>query len=937
MTPFEAQLQATDAGRAISAFDWSTTPLGPASGWPTSLTALVAMMLACPTPMYLAWGPDLNSFYNDAYAPILGVRRAGAMGAPFRVLWGDIWDDIGPLVDAALAGEDRRMVDMQLDLHRQGVPEESWWTFTYSPVRDEAGAIAGMLCVTGETTERVIAERQRDAADERLQLALSAGNSIGVWDWDVARDRVTADERFAALYGIDPDVAAAGTSIREFFRRIHPDDLAEVERAIAEAIATGSAFASEYRLLAEDGTVRWAAAQGRCILDEAGRAVRFPGVSFDVTDRERARADLAESEARYRTLFETIDEGFCVVEFIDGPHGIASDYLHLEANPAYHRHAGITEIVGHTGREKLTPGEAEDWVRLLRRALETREPIRFERELEATGRYLEVACIPLVPFEKRQVAIVFQDVSARKRAELELRQLNETLENQVADRTAELRRFRDIVDATVAPICAFDTDFRLIAFNRAHNAEFRRVNGFETRIGDVFPDLFVPEQRPVMRELMSRALSGESFMTVAAFGRPELGTPYWEIVYTPLRDEAGAVIGAFHHATDISERLVAEAELAIAQDALRQSQKMEAMGQLTGGVAHDFNNLLSPIIGSLDLLQRKGVGSERERRLIDGALQSAERAKTLVQRLLAFARRQPLQPIPVDTARLVGGMVELIGSTLGPAIDLRIDLPRDLPPANADANQLEMALLNLAVNARDAMPQGGDLTIAAARESVRGEHPAGVARGHYIRLSVRDTGSGMDEETRRRAVEPFFSTKGTGKGTGLGLSMVHGLVAQLGGGLTIDSAPGRGTAIDIWLPLSAIAIEEEDAPVAAPEPPRARGRALLVDDEELVRISTADMLADLGFEVTEAGSAEEALRLIEAGPAPDLLVTDHLMPGMTGDQLARRVKADRPGIAVLIVSGYAEEDGIDPGIARLTKPFRNAELADSVAALMATG
>jgi nitrogen-specific signal transduction histidine kinase/CheY-like chemotaxis protein len=384
---------------------------------------------------------------------------------------------------------------------------------------------------------------------------------------------------------------------------------------------------------------------------------------------------------------------------------------------------------------------------------------------------------------------------------------------------------------------------------------------------------------------------------------------------------------------DVTAEKEAAAELEAAQEALRQSQKMEAMGQLTGGVAHDFNNLLTPIIGSLDMLARRGLGNERERRLIDGALQSADRAKTLVQRLLAFARRQPLQPSAVDLGTLVEGMAGLIGSTLGPTIDVKVVLGEDLPPAIADPNQLEMALLNLAVNARDAMPDGGVLTIEVKRQSVRAGHRTKLRPGHYVLLCVSDTGVGMDEATLARAVEPFFSTKGIGKGTGLGLSMVHGLTAQLGGALTIVSAVGGGTTVELWLPISAVPVGAEDELAVKPKSHRGRGKALLVDDEELVRMSTADMLMDLGFEVIEAGSAEEALRLVEAGERPDLLVTDHLMPGMSGADLARTLREKAAGLPVLIVSGYAETEGIAPDLPRLTKPFRNAELADRIASL----
>jgi CheY-like chemotaxis protein len=240
----------------------------------------------------------------------------------------------------------------------------------------------------------------------------------------------------------------------------------------------------------------------------------------------------------------------------------------------------------------------------------------------------------------------------------------------------------------------------------------------------------------------------------------------------------------------------------------------------------------------------------------------------------------------------------------------------------------------LAVNAKDAMPDAGVLTISVARESVRGPHSAKLRPGYYVRLSVKDTGVGMDQATLARAVEPFFSTKGIGKGTGLGLSMVHGLAEQLGGGLTITSSPGKGTTVDLWLPISPFAAEV-DGP--APDPrsaPLTQGRALLVDDEDLVRMSTADMLMDLGYEVVEARSAEEALHMVQEGLHPDLVVTDHLMPGMSGVELARELRSRRPDLPVLIVSGYAEVEGLSPGLPRLTKPFRSAELAASLADLM---
>ncbi|NJC04287.1 PAS domain S-box-containing protein [Sphingomonas kaistensis] len=513
--------------------------------------------------------------------------------------------------------------------------------------------------------------------------------------------------------------------------------------------------------------------------------------------------ELKDSEERFRTLFETMDEGFAVIEFIDGPDGPLSDYVHIQANPAYERHAGIPQVVGQKVRE-MVPDEAGAWVELYRQVLLTGEPIRFERELVATGRHLELAAFRVEPASRKEVAVIFQDVTARKRAETELMELNQTLERRV-------------------------------------------------------------------------------------------------------------------------EEEVAQRELATSQ--LHEAQKLETIGQLTGGVAHDINNLLTPITGALDMLNRRyGADDPRSARLLDGALQSAERAKILVSRLLGFARRQALETRAIDIASLLEGMRDLVVSSIGPTVELRLHAGHGLPAALADANQLELALLNLCVNARDAMNGAGLLTVAAEQAMIGPNHGGKLKPGAYIRISVIDGGSGMDAATLARAVEPFFSTKGVGKGTGLGLSMVHGLAAQLGGAFEMSSVVGQGTRADLYLPVAQAAAD----PLAVTRnelvtPVRALS-ILLVDDEDLVRSGTAEMLRDIGHQVHEASGGAQALALLSGGITADAVVTDYMMPRMNGAEFAAHLEKRFPGLPVMIVTGYSGGD-LDLQIPQLAKPFRQADLA----------
>jgi signal transduction histidine kinase len=385
------------------------------------------------------------------------------------------------------------------------------------------------------------------------------------------------------------------------------------------------------------------------------------------------------------------------------------------------------------------------------------------------------------------------------------------------------------------------------------------------------------------------------------------------------------------------EQRTQEREAALAQ--IHQMQKLESLGKLTGGVAHDFNNLLTVVIANLELLRKRVPADNRIERLIDGAIAGAERGVLLTSRMLAFARRQELKPEAVNLPKLIDGMADLLRHSLGPSIEVKTEFGADMLPVRVDRSQLELSLLNLALNARDAMPSGGPIRITGRAEKLSAANPHELAPGGYVLVEVADAGSGMDEATLKRATEPFFTTKGTGKGTGLGLSMVHGFVVQSGGTIDIKSEVSRGTTIQLWLP--AADSEAVDTPDSAP---RRKGkgkrayRVLLVDDDPLVSSGTADMLEDLGHAVTEAPSGAAALDVLRAEAAFDLVITDHAMPGMSGTELAQQIRQHWPKMPVLLVTGYAElPNGENPGLPRLAKPYRQDELGACICELIENG
>lgn len=819
-----------DCAALIADLDWSGTPLGPITGWPQSLKTATALLLRSPVPMVMLWGVDGVMLYNDAYSVFAGGRHPQLLGSKVREGWPEVAGFNDHVMRVGLAGGTLRYQDQELTLDRYGRPEQVWMDLDYSPVLDEAGEPAGVICILAETTDRVANAR-------RTQFLLSLADALRPLGTRSEIMKVAADRLGRWL-----------NANRAFYAEISSDLIMRVDYDYCDRVQSLTGAHS----LAPFGT-------GLLDAYRTGAPIVMPDVPGCAQLSETTRAGLAERQ---------------VAAFID--------VLLFDE----------TEWVGVLAVQSATPR----------------------------------AWTPAEESLVQEVGERVKNAVERARAEEELRQLNETLEEQVAVRSAERDRLWNLSQDMLAR-AGYD------GMISAASPAWSRVLGWSEAelLSRGYVSFMHPDDEPHTSAAIAQM--AQTRRPTRFENRIATRTGGWKHIEWTVAPEADG-LNFVAVGRDLTEAKAREADLEIARDALRQSQKMEAMGSLTGGVAHDFNNLLTPIIGSLDMLVRKGVGTDRERRLIEGALQSAERAKILVHRLLAFARRQPLQPTGVDVAKVIDSMTGLIESTIGPTITVAVELD-ELPPAHADLNQLEMALLNLAVNARDAMAEGGTLTITACRRSVRSGEVAGLAHGNYICLSVGDTGCGMDEDTLQRAVEPFFSTKGVGKGTGLGLSMVHGLTAQLGGGLTIDSAPGRGTIISLWLPVSMVVPAGEERPAEQPPCPTRLGTALLIDDEDLVRMSTAHMLSDLSYHVVEAASAEEALRLIDGGLAPDVLITDHLMPGMSGADLARRLKQSHPALPVLIVSGYADENGIDADIPRLTKPFRNAELELSLTALTA--
>ncbi|MGJ7510555.1 PAS domain S-box protein [Variovorax sp. GT1P44] len=626
------------------------------------------------------------------------------------------------------------------------------------------------------------------------------------------------------------------------------------------------------------------------------------------------------AEERYRLLVDAVEE--YAIYMLD-PDGFVVSW-----NSGAQRLKGYTEpeILGRHFSTFYTPEDISAGAPTLTLTTTAREG-RYETEgwrVCKDGRrfWAQVLVHPIRSSEGELIgyAKVTRDLSDRRSAEEALRRSEE--------------QFRMLVQAvTDYAIYMLDPEGVITSWN----AGAERAKGYapDEAIGTHFSRFYRQEDRE--RGEPARALA-----TAAAEGRFESegwrvrkdGTEFWaNAVVDPIFNGEGKLVGFAKITRDITEKRRAQFELEKARDALFQAQKLDAIGQLTGGVAHDFNNLLMVVLSSLELLRRRlPAADEKLQGLVNNAIQGARRGAALTQRMLSFARRQDLAPVAVDVPKLIAGMREMLRRTLGSTIQVATVFPAAPARVLVDPNQLELAILNLAVNARDAMPDGGQLELKVEEKTVT-DGP-GLRPGNYVGLLISDTGSGMDAATLERAVEPFFTTKGVGKGTGLGLPMVQGLAAQSGGQFVLTSAEGVGTTAALWLPVAlgeAAAIEREPAAETSSLHPGQSLRVVVVDDDSLVLSNTASMLEDLGHTVMTASSGQEALDMVLGEPSVGLVLSDHLMPGMTGTQLFEVIRKQRPELPLILATGYAElPQGLSVFTSKLAKPFNQDELATAI-------
>ncbi|WP_198018854.1 hybrid sensor histidine kinase/response regulator [Azorhizobium doebereinerae] len=914
-----------ETGALIARFDWGATSLGPISGWPQSLRTAVSLLLRSNLPIVMLWNPDGLMIYNDAYSHFAGGRHPALLGSKVLEGWPEVAAFNAHVMDVGLKGGTLSYRDQHLVLHRHGAPEDVWMNLDYSPVLDESGTPAGVLAIVVETTERVRTE-------QRLRIAQEAGG-VGIFEWFPETGRLDVSAEYRRIWRLPPDQEITDDLLVGL---LHPQD-----RPLAGPNRRGRENPLEYteyrRIDPSTGETRWIARRGEVVSSPELGNRRFVGIAMDITDRKRVEEDLRESEARWRNLFEQMQEGFFIGEAVRDMEGRVQDLLVIEVNPAFETQTGISaaQALGRTVRE-LIPNPPEAMMQRYADALAAPDATQFEIHVpQLANRWFEARARAV---GTDRIAVLFLDISRRKAAEEAIRQ-------------SELR-FRLLAQSMPNHVWTATADGTLDWFNDRTYAYCGRPYGTLDRAAwnaIVHPD-----------DLASATIAWVKSREDGAPYQAELrlrrydGAYRWHISRAvPVLDASGAVNRWVGSNTDIEDQKVAEAaladlaasleariearttELARTQDALRQSQKMESLGNLTGGVAHDFNNLLQVISGNLQLLARDMAGHPKAEQRIQSAMTGVARGSRLASQLLAFGRRQPLVPKVVNLGRFIANMDDLLRRALGEAVEIQTVIADGLWNTLIDPGNVENALLNLAINARDAMDGRGRLTIELSNaflDTAYAGQNTDVTAGQYVLLAVTDTGCGMAPDLLEKVFEPFFTTKPEGKGTGLGLSMVYGFVKQSGGHIKLYSEPGQGTTVKLYLPRSA---QAEDVLVDAETGPVSGGieTILVAEDDHAVREIVVGLLADLGYRVLKAKDAESALSIIESGMPIDLLFTDVVMPGpLKSTELARKARERLPNLAILFTSGYAENaivhaGRLDEGVELLSKPYTREALA----------
>ncbi len=937
-------------------------------------------------------GPDhVVEFVNDAHREVFGsddwtgkpLRKAfpSLAGQGFFEALDDVYATGRVFQADGAAVRYRRTPD--------SAEETRFLTFIYAPIVGDDGSIGGIFCDGFDVTEIYRAQAAQRESETRLQLALDAAG-MGTFVWYPQEDRAEGDARMMQLFGLPVDgLLALRTALAD---SIHADDGPRYAAAVGRATdPAGDGFLREdIRVHLPDGGLRWLSITGK-VQFEGSRAVRMVGTAVDITTGKHAETQLRESEQRLRFLDELstaigksqdADAILAITTRMVGEHLGVSICAYADMDEDQDGFSirgdwsapGSPSIVGHYS--------LADFGKLAVKTLNAGEPLIVNdnlRELapEEAAAFQDIGiaatiCMPLVKEGRLTALMAIHDKAPRVWSDLELAVIREVTERSwahvervgaEAENRASEEKFRTLARAAPNQVWTSSPDGLLDWFNEQVYSYSGAAPG--SLDGSGWTSMVHPEDLPLAAARWAEALPAGAPYQVEFRLRRADGAWRWHIARAvPITGPSGQVTSWVGTNTDIhDQKEVAEAlrdlnatleerveertrQLMAAEEALRQSQKMEAVGQLTGGIAHDFNNLLAGISGSLELLEKR-IGEGRlagVERYISAAQSSSRRAAALTQRLLAFSRRQTLDPKPMDVNKLIAGMEDLIRRTAGPNVEVEVVGAGGLWRTRVDPSQLENALLNLCLNGRDAMqPDGGRLTVETANKWLdeRAAKDRDLPAGQYVSLCVTDTGTGMEPEVIARAFDPFFTTKPLGQGTGLGLSMIYGFVRQSGGQVRIYSELGKGTTMCLYLPRYTGEDETADeAAVAGGLEPGDGETVLVIDDEPTVRMLIAEVLEENGYAAIEAGDGAAGLRILESDTRIDLLITDVGLPGgLNGRQVADAARRLRPTLKVLFITGYAENAAIgnghlEPGMEIVTKPFVIAALGAKIRDLM---